>query len=120
MFLFYCIKKRNPHCGLGTIYIVNLGQYKRLMLVLSRINGNKGTTINPNDPDQSRSFVTYSHQFHQLNQNLRITDTIKDVQHRHKATKSHIDNNRHRCYTALKFSPPANQGKHRVKRILCI
>ena len=29
-----------------------------------------------------------------------------------------IDNNRHRCYTALKFSPPANQGKHRVKRIL--
>ena len=32
-----------------------------------------------------------------------------------------IDNNRHRChrcYTALKFSPLANQGKHRVKRIL--
>ena len=29
-----------------------------------------------------------------------------------------IDNNPHRCYTALKFSPPATQGKHRVKRIL--
>ena len=28
-----------------------------------------------------------------------------------------IDNNRHRCYTALKFSPPVTQGKHRVKRI---
>ena len=30
----------------------------------------------------------------------------------------YIDNNRHRFYTALKFSPPAKQGKHRVKRIL--
>ena len=25
-----------------------------------------------------------------------------------------INNKRHRCYRALKFSPPSNQGKHRV------
>ena len=29
-----------------------------------------------------------------------------------------IDNNRHCCYTALKSSSPANQGKHQGNRIL--
>ena len=36
----------------------------------------------------------------------------------HNGRSTPIENNRHRCYTALKFSPPATQSKHRVKRIL--